>query len=353
MVKNKRDEVLKVLKGEKPLVIPTIAEAFMDVTVARHLGFKPADDPVEGPVAYSDFLGNFDVSVGLSPKIDVLKQTKEEKLYQYETGAVWHESYHPTFCREPVKFPINSPQDAFDFTMPSVHWDDTIPDRVRIFKERGYFVQGRVPYPWGSIYYYLTAFDKILMWMSLEEEAAFHIFKILGEYIVECSERLLDAGVDAIFSGSDLGSGNSLLFSVDMFRKYVAPWIKKISDLCHQKGAILHFHCHGHIQDMMDALIESGIDLINPVGPSDYNDLGLFKERWGDKITFLGGISTKIAQMTTVEIDSHISEVMDTGCKGGRFMPRTESGIPVMAPEKARFYIDTLASCRRRHGANI
>lgn len=32
---NKRDEVRKVLKGEKPVIIPTIAEAFMDVTAAK------------------------------------------------------------------------------------------------------------------------------------------------------------------------------------------------------------------------------------------------------------------------------------------------------------------------------
>ena len=31
----KREEILKVLKGEKPTVVPTIAEASMDVTVAE------------------------------------------------------------------------------------------------------------------------------------------------------------------------------------------------------------------------------------------------------------------------------------------------------------------------------
>jgi hypothetical protein len=346
----KREEVWKVLKGERPTVVPTIAEAFMDVTVAEKLGFKPLDDPIEGRVAYADFLGNFDVSVGLGPKTEVFRKTEKEKVYQYETGAVWHESYKPTFCREAIKFPINSPEEAFEFRMPPVHWDEKFPSRVQAFKEKGYFVQGTVPFPWGSIYYYLTSFDNILMWMAVEEEAAFRIFQLLGAYILECSERLLDAGVDAIFSGSDLGSGNALLFSVDMFDKYVAPWFKKMADLCHQHQAILHIHSHGHIQEVMDALIATGVDLLNPVGPSDHNDLGFFKQKWGDKITFLGGMSTKIAEMNRKEIESHIARVMEIGCKGSRFMPRTESGIPVMEPDKARFFIDTLAHYRRQHG---
>ena len=87
---NKREEVLKVFKGEKPLIIPTIAEGFMDVTVPRKLGFKAPDDPIEGPIAYADFLGNFDIGFELGPKIKFLKETKEEKIYQYETGAVCH-----------------------------------------------------------------------------------------------------------------------------------------------------------------------------------------------------------------------------------------------------------------------
>jgi len=100
----------------------------------------------------------------------------------------------------------------------------------------------------------------------------------------------------------------------------------------------------------MDALIETGIDLLNPVGPSDNNDLKFFKEKWGDKITFLGGISTKIAQMNKEQIESHITEVMEIGCQGGHFMPRTESGIPVMEPDKARFFICTLAHYRKEYG---
>lgn len=347
---NKRQEVWKVLKGESPLIVPTIAEGFMDVTVPKKVGFKASDDPIEEPIAHADFLGNFDICVGLGPRIKVLKETKEEKIYQYETGAIWRESHKPTFCREATKFPINSPKEAFEFQMPPVHWDENIPYLVKTFREKGYFVQGTTPGPWGNIYYYLTSFDKILMWMALEEEVALHIFQLLANYILECAERLLYAGVDSIFMISDLGSGDSLLFSVDMFRKYVAPWLKKFANLCHQHNAILHLHSHGHIQDVMDALIETGVDLLNPVGPSDHNDLKFFKERWGDKITLLGGISTTIAQMSKKQIESHIADVMEIGCQEGRFMPRTESGIPVMEPDKIRFFIDTLTHYRKQYG---
>ena len=74
----------------------------------------------------------------------------------------------------------------------------------------------------------------------------------------------------------------------------------------------------------MDDIVEAGVDIVNPVGPSDYNDLAMFKKRWGDRITLHGGISTKIRDMNDKEMREHISSVLAIGRKGGRFFPRTD-----------------------------
>ena len=115
-----------------------------------------------------------------------------------------------------------------------------------------------------------------------------------------------------------------------------------MADLCHEHGAYLHLHSHGHIQDLMDGIVEAGVDILNPVGPSDHNDLTLFKSRWGDKITLHGGISTEIGTMSERQIREHVTEVISVGRVGGRFFPRTESGIPPMTVKKLKVYLDVL-----------
>ncbi|MDO9540726.1 MAG: hypothetical protein Q7J98_00180 [Kiritimatiellia bacterium] len=99
----------------------------------------------------------------------------------------------------------------------------------------------------------------------------------------------------------------------------------------------------------MDGIVEAGVDILNPVGPSDHNDLALFKRRWGNKITFHDGISTTIGSMSEGEIRRHVAEVISVGRVGGRFLPRTESGIPPMPLAKALLYIQTLKE-ERSHG---
>lgn len=352
-----RERVVAVIEGERPDRIVCLGECPMDVTVFRDLMPVGTGDAFADAIRRAEFFGNSAVGVGIGVRSTTLSRDDSHHLYRYETGAVWREDYAPTFCREALEFPVNSPEDTERFTMPDACDpgrvdDDQLRRRVERFHESGYFVQGSVPGAWQGIYYYLTSFDNILAWMAVEPAAAHRLFEAMSRFSLDAARRLLAAGVDAIFPPSDLGSGRRLLFSPAMFREYVFPWLRDLAGLCHDAGAYLHLHSHGHIEDIMDGIVEAGVDIINPIGPSDHNDLGTFKERWGRRIVLHGGISTTIGQMKAAEIREHVRRVIDIGRRGGRFFPRTESGIPPMSPELARVYIETLEQeCKRGYVA--
>lgn len=350
-----REMVLKTLRGEGIPVIPSYGECPMDVTVLDDILPKPSGDRTLDAIAHAEFYGNSSIRCGVVLKRETVSKDKSHHRYRYETGAVWHESYEPAFCREALEYPINTPDDVFRFSMPDPEerWRMTrSPEEIGRLHDAGYFVEGDVMGAWFGIYYYLASFENILMWMALEPDAARRLFDMTSDFSLRSAKILLDAGVDAIFTASDLGSGSGLLFSKEMFRTYVFPWLKALADLCHRHGAYLHLHSHGHIQDIMDDIAEAGVDLLNPVGPSDHNDLAMFKSKWGGRIALMGGISTTIMSMTEREIESHVEDVMRIGSQGGRFFPRTESGIPKMSKEKTLFYLETLKRMRKKYGSN-
>jgi len=349
-----RDRVMAVLSGETPDVIPSLGECPMDATSLKGLAPEPTGDPVADAIREAEFYDNSSLEVGVSPRVETISRDDSHHLYRYATGAVWRASYSPVFCREMVDYPIKAPADLDGFVMPRAKDDVDCTEmarRVQAWKDAGYFVQGTVMGAWQAIYYLLTSFENILMWMAAEPAAARRLFELTSDYCLEASRLMLEAGVDAVFTSSDLGSGQGLLFSQSMFAEYVLPWLKELADLGHERGAILHLHSHGHIQDLMDDMVDAGVDLINPVGPSDHNDLAYFKANWGGKISIMGGISTTIAQMTVDEIDAHVAQVMEIGCRGSRFFPRTESGIPAMPVEKVLAYLDLLKQYRRMYGS--
>jgi len=350
---NHRERINAILKGEIPDIIPSFGECPMDVTCIKGILPEPTGDIIIDGIKDAEFYDNSCICVNVGPNVETISRSENHHTYRYETGAVWHESYNPTFCREPVKFPINDVEDIDGFVMPCAESNvdfEEMKRTVAAWKQAGYFVQGNTWGAWQGIYYLLTKFENILMWMAIETEAAHKLFKIMGDYSIDAAKIMLEAGVDAVFVPSDFGSGHRLLFSPEMFYQYVFPWLKELADLCHSYGAILHLHSHGHIQDLMDMIIESGVDMINPVGPSDHNDLAMYKSRWGHSITIMGGISTRIAEMDENEMERHIAEVMEIGCKGVRFIPRTESGIPNMPAEKVLKYLELLKKYRLKYG---
>lgn len=338
-----RDKILAVLRGEILDEIPCYMEACMDKTVAEELYAGADGDSIQR----AKVLDNCAVYYGMGFNQKTLSQSDVERVYQYETGAIWREVFSPNFSREAISYPVNTPEEALAYRLPSAkdpaRINDAIcRDTVQHLKDEGYYVQGQSVGVWQGIYYYLTSFENILEWMIDEPEAAHALFDEMKRYSLQAAERVIGWGVDEIFVASDFGTSISLMFSPKLFREYVFPWLQQLAELCHRNGVYCQLHSHGHIEDIMDQIVEAGVDIINPIGPSDHNDLAMFKQRWGDKIVLLGGISTKIAEMSNQEMEEHIKEVIRIGRKGGRFFPRTESGIPLMPKEKILFYVEAL-----------
>lgn len=347
-----REKIIAVLNGQIIDEIPIYREGPMDVTVLNELVPGDYEASPEKLMEYTSFFGNGTAWLGIDMESETISKDAGHHTYRYETGAVWHESYNPVFCREALAYPVNEPEDTFGFRFSDAGFTTRFDrakaaDTVRRYKEAGFFVEGSAMGAFHAIYYFVASFENILAWMAVEEDAAMALFNETARYSIESSRVLLDCGVDSIFVCSDLGSAMSLLFSKDMFRKYMAPWLTELAALCHEHGAWLHLHSHGHIEELMDDFIKCGVDIINPIGPSDHNDLSMFKKKWGDKITFNAGIGTQIAGMTDDEMRAHVFSVVETGRKGGRFFPRTESGIPPMSREKTLRYLELLKeACR-------
>lgn len=348
---DRRNMIKNILKGEKSDIIPCWKETPMDATVRSKISFGGTS--YERAIKEAEFFDNCVISVGLGFETKTLEKDDKHHVYRYPTGSVWEEVYKPTFFKEALSFPINTPQDVPGFIMPDDISDNPndyreLRELIKRYQDAGYYVEGGAMGIWQAQYYYLTSFENILTWMAIEPDTARELYRITSEYSLKQARMQLECGVDGIITGSDLGSARRLLFSPDMFYKFIFGWLKELADLCHSYGAFLHMHSHGHIQDIMDGIVKAGVDMINPIGPSDYNDLALFKERWGNKITIHGGISTKIAQMSDEEMAGHIKQVIDTGRRGGRFFPRTESGVPFMPFEKIKRYVELLKNERKR-----
>ena len=132
-----------------------------------------------------------------------------------------------------------------------------------------------------------------------------------------------DGRIDLYLLISDLGSQHGPLISVDMFREFVAPYLREMVDCIHNLGGKVLYHSCGMIRPLIPELIESGIDVldpIQPVGPGMSPDQ--LKAEFGDRLCFHGGIDMQhlLRRGSAEEVRKEVRRYCDVLGRGGGYI---------------------------------
>jgi uroporphyrinogen decarboxylase len=108
-----------------------------------------------------------------------------------------------------------------------------------------------------------------------------HFLEATGKYLT------------VIRTSDDLATQNSLMMSPSAYRKLVKPYHQRYFRLIKEHTeAKIFFHSCGNIVPLLDDLIEAGVEVLNPVQVSAFKDPAEVKARFGDRLSFWGGIDT-------------------------------------------------------------
>ncbi len=102
------------------------------------------------------------------------------------------------------------------------------------------------------------------------------------------------AGVDMIHTGDDVANQRGLMFSVDMWRRFIkSRWEKVYAAAREIKPDIqVRYHSDGDVEPILDELVEIGVTILNPVQP-ECMDARRVKERYGKDLVIDGAVGTQ------------------------------------------------------------
>jgi hypothetical protein len=130
----------------------------------------------------------------------------------------------------------------------------------------------------------------------------------------------LDLGVDGILGAEDWCFGKGPLFSPGMFRRFMAPHLKRIADECHRRGVPFIKHLDGNTTVLLDILVdEVGIDGLHSIEPPAGMDIGWVKKKYGERITLLGNIDCGhlLTFGTPAEVVQAVKDIIRVASPGG------------------------------------
>lgn len=286
-----------------------------------------------------------------------VREKGADKFFTDEFGITWRMS-NRGFYFDLFESPL---ENASVNDLEKYPWPDTLDShRIKGFKEKslsfheegylvtveriagGFFEQGFRLRGFENFYSDLAGdpgYAEAQMDKSLELE-----MKYWDMVLTECGQN-----IDVILTANDVGGQNGPLISPAMFRKYIKPRMRKLHEFIKRKKEDIHifFHSCGSIYELLPDIMETGVDIINPVqftaGKMDSRKL---KKEFGDVLTFWGGgVDTQrvLPYGTVQEVKDEVRKRIDDFSSGGGFVFAAVHNIqPDVPPENIMAMWETL-----------
>lgn len=138
------------------------------------------------------------------------------------------------------------------------------------------------------------------------------VIEILGKYYKP----------DVLCFHDDYGANDRMLMSPELWRAFFKEPLRRVIEAAHAQGIIYEHHSCGYIEPIFDELVELGIDAIDPLQIT--NPIRKLKDKYQDRITFVGGYDTQNVfdrtGVTEEEMREEVKRTMEELAPGGSFI---------------------------------
>ncbi|MFA6109363.1 MAG: uroporphyrinogen decarboxylase family protein [Candidatus Latescibacterota bacterium] len=111
---------------------------------------------------------------------------------------------------------------------------------------------------------YLRGFENLMLDLAEERPELDELIAVVENYWMGVASRWVEAGVDTIGFGDDLGLQHALPISPAAWRRYIGPTYRRIFTYCRERGVHVSLHSDGYILDIIPDLIACGVSVLNP-----------------------------------------------------------------------------------------
>lgn len=245
-------------------------------------------------------------------------------------GYVWNTVHVPWEDEKPTRGPMRDP----DKDIPPYFFNTIDAVRKRVGNEVS--VHGEVFSPLTH-YMELFGYERALT-TFIEDPGKVHaILDNLTDSSVTAAVAQARRGVDAVLISSAFVGGPFL--SPRMYREFVIPYEKRVTDAVKAEGVMVYTHTCGRIGDRLDLMLETGtqgIDTLDPP-PLGTTELGPSKEKIGGRAFIKGNMNSVdlLLAKEPAEIEAHVTDRIVTGKPHGGYILSTACSVaPRVEPWK-------------------
>lgn len=191
----------------------------------------------------------------------------------------------------------------------------------------------------------LMTYEDFMCAMALEPEFISDLINMTVDIQLEMAAEAVKRGLKICYTGDDFAYTTGPLMSPQVFEELFYPPMKRVIGGYKELGLMVIKHTDGNILPIMDMILDSGIDCIDPIDPLAGMDLGYFKTHFGDRVAIKGNVDcAQLLSFGTVEETIEASkECIKVGGVGNGYIFSSSNSIhSSVKPENYKAMLDTL-----------
>ena len=176
---------------------------------------------------------------------------------------------------------------------------------------------------------YLMGMQDLLMAIVLEPELVKALVEMSVKVNLELAKEVAARGAKIVYTGDDYAYNKGPLMSPRHFREFFYPGLCRVMGGYKALGLYVIKHTDGNLWPILDMIIDSGIDCLDPIDPQAGMDLAEVKAKYGQRVALKGNVDC--AQLMTFgtppEVIAATKEVLRKGMPNGGFILSSSNSI--------------------------
>ena len=333
---NRKERLLTAIRLQQPDRVPMFDFLFQQPMYEALIGRRPESYNGPDAVALALALDHDGVWLPFGGYTGFKPVQLGEDTYIDEWGTTYRHTASSWPIDAPIDFPIKSRADLARYRPP----DPTLPGRLseleaaRDMPNDHLVLLAGLQGPFTTAWM-LMGYEQICYALYDDPEMLTEIFKISNEYFKEAARLCVQAGCDGIWLADDLGDSTRGFLKVELFRKYLLPYLAELAEYMANLGVPVLLHSCGHIREYLPDLAQTKISAIHPLQRTAGMDLRWVKEHYGHRFCIVGNIdsSRTLPFGTPEQVAAEVREAINIAAPGGGYVLASDhslhDGIPV------------------------
>ena len=233
-------------------------------------------------------------------------------------GVVWDRSVDKDIG-VPVEWPIKRPEDLDRYEWPDVTREDLYAGVAQAFARHGrLFRRYQVGFSLYERAWTMRGMSDLLMDMVARPEFVEKLLDKIVESNLRQVRKALTFDIDAVYFGDDYGMQTGLIMGVEHWRHFFKPRLARMFAPVREAGKFVCLHSCGRVTQILDDLVEIGLNCFNPFQP-EVMDVFALKKKYHGRLAFHGGMSIQkvLPFGTPEEVRRATERLLDAGRPGG------------------------------------